>query len=245
MSSTNRNNQKADPSEFYRTPAWVVDCLLPHVGRPRIVVDLGCGEGDISAALADQWTDFGSIPTTYFGVEKDAARVQTARARGIFEAVAEADVTLSAHDIGQIPPHWQQVADLVIFNPPFSVALDFVRAAMRLVRPGGIVAALHRESWLSTIDRATFARSNPCDKHVIPRRVSFQKSERACPACAGNGLVVPMPAGDELVKCKRCKGKGQLTSANDSVPHAWHVWRPGLPGFGGRWTLCEVPETPV
>lgn len=235
MSSTNRNN----PSEFYRTPAWVVDCLLPHIGSPRVVFDLGCGEGDIGVALAAK------LPgVELYGVEKDASRASAARGRRldlnpapILYDVVEADLTVDVHGFrSNIPVHWYAYADLVIANPPFSLALDFARMAFRLVRPGGLVAILHRESWLSTIDRAAFARSNPCDKHVIPRRVSFQKSNRPCPVCEGEV---------QETRCKRCKGKGQLTSTNDSVPHAWHVWRPGVVGFGGRWSLLEVPETPV
>lgn len=32
-----------DPLDFNRTPAWVVELLVPHLGQPQTILDAGCG----------------------------------------------------------------------------------------------------------------------------------------------------------------------------------------------------------
>ena len=34
-----------DPLDFNRTPPWLAQLLVPHLGTPRTVLDVGCGYG--------------------------------------------------------------------------------------------------------------------------------------------------------------------------------------------------------
>ena len=63
--------------------------------------------------------------------------------------------------------------DLVITNPPFQLAMEFVQHAMRFIQPAGAVAMLLRLNWLASLKRADFLRRFCPDVHVLPRRPSF------------------------------------------------------------------------
>lgn len=64
-------------------------------------------------------------------------------------------------------------ADLIISNPPYSLAEGFARRALELVRPGGTVAFLLRLGWLASRSRVGFHRDHSCDVFVLPKRPSF------------------------------------------------------------------------
>ncbi len=163
MSSTNRGAPR-DPLDFYRTPAEAVRAILPYVGRPRTVVDLGCGDGAIGYIVAEQ---VGACTTDIIGVEIDPTRAAVAEAGGGYHTVVVADVLLWE------PTDAQRHFDLAILNPPFRHAEAFVERALSIVRHGGTVAALVRLGWLAGQKRAAFHRAHPCDVYVFSRRPSF------------------------------------------------------------------------
>jgi predicted RNA methylase len=162
VSSTNRGAER-DPLDFYRTPAEAVRAILPYLGRPRTIVDLGCGDGAIGEVLVQQLGD----TTTVIGVEIDPSRAASAEACGPYDRVDVRDVLLWK------PAAIDRTFDLAILNPPFRHAEAFVECALSLVRHGGTVAALVRLGWLAGQKRAAFHRAHPCDVHVFSRRPSF------------------------------------------------------------------------
>ncbi len=105
------------------------------------------------------------------GVELDPARARAARAlegsasARVYDRVEQRDLIAD--------PFGDSRLDLVISNPPFSHAEDFARAAMKLVRPGGVVAFLLRLGWLASQSRVAFHRDYPSDVYVLPKRPSF------------------------------------------------------------------------
>lgn len=161
--------ESANPHEWYRTPEACVDAILPHLGRPRSILDLGCGDGAIGQALRVRLGDAPLI----VGVEIDATRATAARAlEGPGSARAYDHVELK--DLLATPAPKEDVgADLVISNPPFSLAEPFARRAFALVRPGGVVAFILRLGWLASQSRVAFHREFPCDVFVLPKRPSF------------------------------------------------------------------------
>lgn len=165
MSSTGRSSARAyerHPDDFFRTPAEVVRAILPHIGRPRYTIDLGCGDGAIGAVLRETWGPDVMID----GFELDAARAQIAQARERYDQVHVKDVLTLNPDV-------YPAADAVIMNPPYRHAEVFVRRALQLARPGGVVVTLARLGWLGGLKRVAFHREHPSDVFVIVPRPSF------------------------------------------------------------------------
>lgn len=155
----------ANPLEWYRTPAWCVDAIVPHIGRPRTTLDLGCGDGSIGKALRVKW----GSGVTIDGFELDEKRAAVARESLAFDDIHEG----TEGDVLALVTDNFNGADCVISNPPYSHAEAFARQALRLVRPGGVVAFLLRLGWLASQSRVQFHREHPSDVFVLPRRPSF------------------------------------------------------------------------
>jgi hypothetical protein len=60
--------------------------------------------------------------------------------------------------------------DVVITNPPYNQALEFVRASLRW---GKVVVMLLRLNWIASQKRHAFVREHPPDVYVLPNRPSF------------------------------------------------------------------------
>ncbi len=63
--------------------------------------------------------------------------------------------------------------DLVVTNPPFTLAMEFVQAALKVLSPSGTCAMLLRLNWLASMKRAEFLSRHCPDVYVLPRRPSF------------------------------------------------------------------------
>jgi SAM-dependent methyltransferase len=152
MSSTNRGATR-NADDYYRTPAWATAAILPHL-RPGfsapIILDPGCGDGAILRVCRERWPE---AILRGFDIEDRGCEWGTVR-----DALAT--------------EHWGR-PDLIIANPPFSLAMEFLERALREVRPGGEVCFLLRLAWMAGQKRAAFHRAHPSDVHVLPRRPSF------------------------------------------------------------------------
>jgi hypothetical protein len=167
MSATTR--KRADGSEYareaedyYRTPAWAVRVIHPYLPPDSdnlSVLDAGAGDGAIADALP-------------YGL-RTLCSEQNAHKR---EALCEKGYNL----VG-----WEGEADffstctcfdLVVMNPPYAQAMEFVRHAIKITEEeNGMVAALLRLPWLASQVRASFHRAHPAQVLVLPRRPSFTK----------------------------------------------------------------------
>lgn len=166
MSATNRGEAR-DPLDFARTPGWAVRALLPHLGRPLNISDLGCGDGAIGRELRAAWGDGVSI----VGFEADEGRSDSAYATTAYDETHHVDLLdSSAFD----PADWDG-AELVIANPPFSRAVEFLDIATKMVRRGGLIAFLLRASWIVPPTRASIPKP---DLLFLRRRPSFKKSAK-------------------------------------------------------------------
>jgi hypothetical protein len=155
--SSTRMARKDRGLDFYETPEWVTEAILPHVPACTRIVDPCAGRGAILDAMG--W------PEGAWGVEIDADRVA---GTGPFVRVYQGDA------LGADPwTHDKRRAELVIMNPPFLHALAFVERALAEVLPGGSVFALLRLAFLEGAARVPFHRRAPADVYVLPRRPSF------------------------------------------------------------------------
>jgi len=159
MSSTNRGAVR-QPDDYYSTPAWCTRAIVPHLNSPSSVLDPCAGAGAILDVVRD-WA--GPEPELIaYDINERVAEIQTAS----IKAHTDSLVQYSA---------WHQV-DLIITNPPYSLALPFVKRACDYLSQWGKgqAAFLLRLAFLESKERNTFLRNRmPDDVYVLPKRPSF------------------------------------------------------------------------
>lgn len=151
MSSTNRGAERA-PNDLYVTPAWCVEAVLPLLPMGGSILDPCCGTG----AILDVVRERIDSPEYAYG----------------YDLVTHPGVDLRQRDALSVEG-WQR-PDLVITNPPYSLAEAFVERAIAETAPhGGTVAMLLRLAFLASRKRVALLRAHPPDVHVLSRRPSF------------------------------------------------------------------------
>lgn len=166
MSATGRNlpGHERPENDFFRTPSWCTLAIWRELSRdPNVhrfdVLDAGCGDGAIMSALIRRRHEKVS------GVEIDADLAcranENAKAAGEWAGSIE-----RASYFASVLRR-----DLVIMNPPFSLAEEFVRHSLLHVAPR--VVALLRLGFLESQERAALHREFPSDVYVLPSRPSF------------------------------------------------------------------------
>lgn len=221
MSATNRGAARV-ALDFYRTPAWAIDAILPTLPRGGRVLEPGCGDGAVIERLfAAGWT-FDQVT----GIELDPERAQSC-----FDRTGAYVVSGNFLELPLIAG-----VDVVVGNPPYGAAEAFARCALETVAPrAGTVALLLRAGFASSMGRRAFHREHPSDRYALPRRPSFAASY-ACKTC-GWRVTLPVDAG-RLKACPTCASAVTCTTT-DSAEYEWFVWGPGR---GGRWFILDVPE---
>lgn len=145
------------PDDFYRTPEWCVRAIVRHIEIPEgaTVLDPACGDGAILDVIQDIRPDVRTV-----GIELDPSRAAIASRRHGIIGGADA-LALSAL--------WW-AADVVVMNPPFSLAMEFIERAIANAK---LTICLQRLSWMSGQKRTAFWRRHPADAYILPRRPSF------------------------------------------------------------------------
>jgi len=111
--------------------------------------------------------------------------------------------------------------DLIITNPPFSLALEFLEKSLR---EADTVIYLLRLNFLASRKRRAFWRANR-PSHVLAL------AERPCFAwpCTGKGYHATGCGASYLPEsthvCSKCGGK--VASGTDSIDYAWFCWDRG------------------
>lgn len=159
--------------DFYPTPAWCVHRLLEAVDLPGGSWLEPCvGDGAIVRAVNDvrsdvSWSTIDVRPSTKADLIAD------------FVALGYGDAIDSIQPKGG----W----DVIVTNPPFSLALEFVEEALRRSR---VVAMLLRLGWLSSSKRHPFVSQNTPDVYVLPDRPSFDPQKKCGSDTADYGWMV-------------------------------------------------------
>jgi hypothetical protein len=151
---------KRHEQDFYETPPWVTEAILPHLPAALSAFDPCAGRGAIMRVLRASKHRF----VTTKGLEIDQARVDYCR--------SEAGGWLTVWQADSLTCDWER-PHLIVMNPPFSLAQEFVEAAIVRVAMGGTVAALLRLGFLASKRRVALHRKHPADVYVLPRRPSF------------------------------------------------------------------------
>lgn len=152
MSSTNRGARRNE-QDFYATPAWCVKAILPHLPQGA-VLDPCCGDGAILKACDGMSLE---------GIEIDESRALKA------SEIPYANIVHGDAFKNNWPP-----TGILITNPPYSLAIEFVEVAVAWSKmTHGTAALLLRLNFLASKSRVEFHRKHPADVYVLSRRPSF------------------------------------------------------------------------
>ncbi len=141
--------------DFYETPSWAIRAIAPvlPVKEGDRILDPGCGTGAIIRELGAMYPE-----NEITGLEIEPGR---------FEA-ASASTDLPVMQVDFFKHHDR--CDVIVSNPPYSQAIEFVQHALTLAP---VVCMLLRLPWLASQRRAEWHRENPAHVCVLPKRPSF------------------------------------------------------------------------
>lgn len=160
MSATNRG-RKASGLDFYRTPAWCIEKILPELPLGGSILEPCAGDGAIIKAMIQAGVDSDIIDA----IEIDGAHEKSLRALNVDFAIAD-----SLAGCGM----WAAPHGLVIMNPPFNKAEAFCRYAIAAqCKHRGTTAVLMRLAMLEGAKRVAFWAEHPADVFVLAKRPSF------------------------------------------------------------------------
>lgn len=235
MSATHRGSKIRHPDDFYRTPSWCVESLLPVLGdlSKAKVLEPCCGDGAILSALPKvEHLDAVEIDEGRLKVAESTVKTGSPRTfhRADFLKWVESKPSWGPRFDGVRVRGW----DLVIGNPPFKLAMEFVQASTRV---GYKVAFILRLPWLASQKRAEWLRANPPALYVLPKRpqfAMFARCVRASKERKAFDLQEPLPyecgyvsmlgmEDERPVKCPRCDSRVHVTTS-DATDYAWFVW---------------------
>jgi hypothetical protein len=231
------------PADNYPTPPWVTQRLVEHIKALGITAAAGlglrilepcAGEGAIVRELRNAW------PTAM--IEAWELRDEA----GDELRKAQATLRIMGRDALSLPTPWPQ-RDLVVMNPPFSLAIEFVQRA--LMSGSRHVFCLGPLSWLCSVGKAGIAMPQPL---IIPNRPCFAHTIKGYDL-DGEAIYqetipwnAPTPThtlgGYELAKLGLVK-RFAFTAASE---YAWHYWQndgQGRLAVAGPVTM--LPSTPV
>ena len=179
MSATNRKRAQIDlvpgtghereRDDFYATPIHVTAAILPHLPFAGSVLEPCAGDGAIVRALLAGGVDEGCIDA----IELDPGRANKARELVdvlVGDALKPRELS-SPTDACRL---WDAPHGLVIMNPPFKLAEEFVRRAIEAQAPHrGTTAALVRIGFLAAAKRRDLVAAGGFDVFLLSPRPSF------------------------------------------------------------------------
>lgn len=168
VSSTARGGKRS-PADNYPTPFWPTRALLKRVGNKAPFVggywlEPSAGLGNIITAVNASRSD-----VRWTVIEKR----KQCRLSLYKTGVANFLITdfLKVRDVDLV-----HKTDLIIGNPPFSLAQQFIEHGLMLAP---YVCFLLRLNYLGTEDRNAFFQRRMPDIWVVPNRISFTRNGRA------------------------------------------------------------------
>lgn len=162
MSSTGRGPRLGGAEDYFRTPSWTVRRLL-EAWHPKggVWLEPGAGSGSIIRAVNAVRSD---VEWTAVEIRPDE-RLRLARLGRVItcDYLDEA----SAYPLNTI-----ENISVVIGNPPFSLAQEFIDQSRRIA-PNADIALQLRLNFVGSEDRAPFMRRCPPDVKTLPNRPSY------------------------------------------------------------------------
>lgn len=162
MSATNRG-AKRNEADFYATPLETVYAILdvlPDLDKAEFILEPSAGNGNIIKALRDR---------NIKGVVTEAIELREEERE---ELVNITDV-VTIGDFLQVDPMYLEY-DLIIGNPPYSLAQEFIDKSLSLLAPGGRLVFLLRTNFLESSKRFEWWQDKlPIGLYTLHKRPSF------------------------------------------------------------------------
>jgi SAM-dependent methyltransferase len=160
---------KRSPDDFYETPELLVKAMfsLVHTSHTHIL-DPGCGRG----VFAQYGKDI-CQHATFEGVEINPEHANISKP--FYSEVYQQDFRTFTTD---------KRYDLIIGNPPYKYAEEFIRKSYSLLKKGGDLVFLLRGSFLESRRRGKglFKEMRPLSVNVLVQRPSFTGDNRTDPS---------------------------------------------------------------
>lgn len=172
MSSTNRGGERSK-FDYYVTPIPAIEHFLGHLqgdvrglGGEKVVLD-PCAGGDEERPM--------SYPQAFQGFENHV--VYTIDIREDSRAKHKADyLSMDRVDVQDL---CGEQPDIIISNPPFDLALEFIKKGLHDAKIGGLVIMLCRLNFFGSGKRFPFWENcMPAFTYVHSERMSFTKDGR-------------------------------------------------------------------
>jgi tRNA1(Val) A37 N6-methylase TrmN6 len=158
MSSTKVKDRQGTHLDFYETPSRVVYGLLEYLNLDNVTKALepSAGRGAIIRAVQDH----------YASLSFNAIEIQE-QFKSHLDPIAKTT-------IGNFLLQEPEPFDLILANPPFSQAEEFIKHAYKFLSPNGQMAFLLRLPFLGSVKRsALFKQLKPTQVLVLSQRPKF------------------------------------------------------------------------
>jgi hypothetical protein len=155
-------------NDYYPSPPWTVHRLIERVPLPPGTwCEPAAGDGGIILACHEA----GLQPDGWVAIDVADCVRRVDQLRGVVGCPIE---TLEGDCVDQFAEHSSLLEDIsvVITNPPYSRALEFVEWSLAL-ESQPLVVMLLRLDFLSGASRAAFMRTHAPDVYVLPNRPQF------------------------------------------------------------------------
>lgn len=163
MSATNRGSERKG-YDFYATPISVVDNLLNYLDvkelQNKTVLEPSAGNGNIVKSLLG-----GGIRKEYI----TTCEIREEEKDGLNAISGEVIICDFLSDMDT-----SRKFDLIIGNPPYSDAINFVEKCLNMLSDNGKLIFLLRTAFLESKSRYDFWQKNPLSElYVLSKRPSF------------------------------------------------------------------------
>lgn len=232
MSSKGRGAQSVE-SDWYQTPAWATTSILNALSHgapdwsPRRILEPTAGKGAIVKVLRERFP----------GAEIHACELDRGRASQLLDAGADRVWTGDFADYDSKGCTY----DLIITNPPFTVAIPIIERCFPHLAPSGLNVHLLRQAILASDKRVPFWRRHAAQQNILPRRPAFAASLKCGepkPKRCHWARIQEIDAARPDV-CLGCGGKTACTTS-DSADYAWFVFGDGV---GREWRILDIDRS--
>lgn len=166
MSSTKRGGLRSE-ADFYITPPWCVHRLVENVDLPGgIWLEPAAGDGTLIRSVMEKRSDIDWYATELREECQPLLQPLVGSKLRIGDFLAMPDSDFLGSPEALLP----EKAQVLITNPPYRLAQEFIERSLRLAHH---VAMLLRLNFLGSEQRHVFMEMCPPDVHILPNRPVF------------------------------------------------------------------------
>lgn len=160
MSATNRGAERK-PYDFYATPIYVINNLLNHMNLNKYgekVLEPSAGNGNICKTIKKYYPD----------KKVTAIEIRPEEMKNLIQCSDEVIID------DYLQRNINNKYNIIIGNPPYSRAMEFVNKSLDLLEEDGILILLLRTAFLESQSRYEFWQKNPPSRlYTLSKRPSF------------------------------------------------------------------------